>query len=205
MRTLTIELALEGRSALVIGGRGEAVGKIDRLLHAGARVTVISERSVDASIEEAAREGRVEILRRAPEERDAEGRAIVFLEPGDDDLSRRLFERARASGALVCTLDRPEVSTFINPAVVHVSGLTLSLSTGGRSPALARRIREDLEALFGDARFDRFLSALSDLRAALPRGERGARVKEAVKGFAIEARLRFPAWFERGEERNEEP
>jgi precorrin-2 dehydrogenase/sirohydrochlorin ferrochelatase len=202
MRTLTIELALLGRSALILGirARGEAVGKIDRLLHAGARVTVITPHTIDAAIEEAAAEGRIELLRRAPEERDAEGRAIVFLEPGDDDLSRRLFERARASGALVCTLDRPEVSTFINPAVVHVAGLTLSLSTGGRSPALAKRIREDLEALFGDARFDRFLSALSDLRAALPRGERGARVKEAVKGFAIEARLRFPPWFERGEE-----
>jgi precorrin-2 dehydrogenase/sirohydrochlorin ferrochelatase len=200
MRTLTIELALLGRSALVIGGHGEAVGKIDRLLHAGARVTVITPHTIDASIEDAAAEGRIELLRRAPEERDAEGRAIVFLEPGDDDLSRRLFERAQVSGALVCTLDRPEVSTFINPAVVHVSGLTLSLSTGGRSPALAKRIREDLEALFGDARFDRFLSALGDLRAARTRGERGARAKEAVKGFAIEARLRFPAWFERGEE-----
>lgn len=200
MRTLTIELDVRDRPALVVGGRGEAVSKIERLLEAGARVTVIAEHSVDAWVEAAAAEGRLELLRRAPEDRDAEGRAIVFLEPGDEELSRRWFERARSSGALVCTLDRPEVSTFINPAVVHVSGLSLSVSTGGRSPALARRIREDLEALFGDARFGRFLSALGDLRAALPRGERGARIKEAVKGFAIEARLRFPGWFDRGEE-----
>jgi precorrin-2 dehydrogenase/sirohydrochlorin ferrochelatase len=200
MRTLTIELDVRGRDALVIGGRGEAVSKIERLIVAGARVTVIAEGEVDASVEEAAREGRVEILRRAAMESDAEGRAIVFLEPSDTELSRRLYERAKVSGALVCTLDRPEVSTFINPAVVHASGLTLSVSTGGVSPAMARRIREDLEVLFGDARFGRFLAKLGELRAALPRGERGARIKEAVKGFAIEARLRFPSWFERGEE-----
>lgn len=201
MRTLTIELDVRGRSALVVGGRGEAVGKIDRLLLAGARVTVIAPHPVEPGVEEAAREGRIELLRRAPEESDAEERAVVFLEPEvDPDLSRRLFERAKRSGALVCTLDRPEVSTFINPAVVHASGITLSVSTGGVSPALARRIREDLEALFSDARVARFMSALGELRAALPRGERGARVKEAVKGFAIEARLRFPGWFERGEE-----
>jgi len=200
MKTLTIELDVRDRSALVVGGRGEAVSKIHRLIHAGAVVTVIAPPGpIDASVEEAAREGRVELHRRAAEERDAEGRAIVFLEPGDDELSRRLFDRARMSGGLVCTLDRPEVSTFINPAVVQVSGLTLSVSTGGKSPALARRIREDLEALFGDARFARFLSALGDLRAALPRGDRGSRIKEAVEGFAIEARVRFPGWFERGE------
>jgi precorrin-2 dehydrogenase / sirohydrochlorin ferrochelatase len=203
MRTFTIELDVRGRDALVVGGRGEAASKIERLVLAGARLTVIAEGDVDAWVEEAAREGRVELLRRAARESDAEGRAIVFLEPGgagDEDLSRRLFERAKVSGALVCTLDRPEVSTFINPAVVHVSGLTLTVSTGGVSPAMARRIREDLEALFSEARFARFLSKLGELRAGLPRGERGARIKEAVKGFAIEARLRFPGWFERGEE-----
>ncbi|MCK6589400.1 MAG: bifunctional precorrin-2 dehydrogenase/sirohydrochlorin ferrochelatase [Polyangiaceae bacterium] len=202
MRTLTIELDVRDRPALVIGARGEAVSKIERLLHAGARVTVIASNSVDPSVEEAAREGRIELLRRAPDDRDVEGRAVVFIEPGepsDSNLSRRLFERARALGTLLCTLDRPEVSTFINPAVVHVSGLSMSVSTGGRSPALARRIREDLEAIFRDERFARFLDALGALRSALPRGERGARIKEAVEGFKIEARLRFPGWFERGE------
>jgi precorrin-2 dehydrogenase/sirohydrochlorin ferrochelatase len=78
----------------------------------------------------------------------------------------------------------------------------MSVSTGGASPALARRIREDLEALFADLRFARFLEALAALRRELPRGERGARIKEAVKGFAIEGRLRFPAWLERTEQRD---
>ena len=85
-----------------------------------------------------------------------------------------------AEGRLVCTLDRPELSTFVNPAVARASGLTMTFATGGVSPGAMRRIREDLEALFGDPRFARFLDALSGLRARLPRGERAARMAEAA-------------------------
>lgn len=200
MRTLTIELDVRGRDALVIGARGEAVSKIERLLEAEARVLVITQGEVDPAVERAAQEGRLSLRRRAANESDADGRAIVFIEPGEpgiEALSRELFEQARRAGTLVCTLDRPEHSTFINPAVVRVSGLSMSISTGGESPSVAKRIREDLEALFADERFARFLQAMGGLRARLPRGARAAGIKEAVKGFAIRARLRFPAWFER--------
>jgi precorrin-2 dehydrogenase/sirohydrochlorin ferrochelatase len=76
----------------------------------------------------------------------------------------------------------------------------MTFATGGTSPGVVRRIREDLEALFGDPRFGRFLGTLEGLRSRLPRGERAARMAEAVKGFALDAKLRFPAWVERGED-----
>ncbi|HSN99894.1 MAG TPA: hypothetical protein VLS89_16470, partial [Candidatus Nanopelagicales bacterium] len=122
------------------------------------------------------------------------------LAPGDDALSQRLHDELRAAGRLVCTLDRPEVSTFTNLAVAEVPGLTMAFSTHGTSPSTARRIREDLTALFSDPRFARYMEALRLARASLPRGEaRMARMRAAARGFAIEARLRFPEWFERGE------
>jgi precorrin-2 dehydrogenase/sirohydrochlorin ferrochelatase len=99
---------------------------------------------------------------------------------------------------LFCTLDRPEASTFTNVAVVRTPGVTMTFGSSGRSPGLVRRIREDLEALFSDARFGRFVDELAALRASLPRGERAARMADAVRGFAVEARLRYPEWFERG-------
>lgn len=200
MRYLPIELDVADRDALVIGSDPEVLSKIDRLLRAGARVSVIAPGEVHPAIEEHWRAGRVTLHRREPKPADLEGKAVVFLAPGDDELSRRLYEEASRDGRLVCTLDRPEVSTFANPAVASAPGLTMSFSTGGVSPSTARRIREDLEALFSDPRFARYMEVLRKLRSALPRGERGERMKRAAEGFAIEARLRFPAWVERDEE-----
>ncbi|EYF01330.1 precorrin-2 dehydrogenase/sirohydrochlorin ferrochelatase family protein [Chondromyces apiculatus] len=227
MRLFPIALDLNGRSALVIGAHGEAPHTIQRLLAAGARVTVLAPPGlaasdtttrdaetrdketpdvapsraeapdIDPAILAAADAARLTLHRRPFQDSDLEGQAIVFLAPLDDALSRRLHRDLSAAGRLVCTLDRPEVSTFSNMAVAEVPGLTMTFSTHGASPATARRIREDLTALFSDPRFARYLDALHRARAALPRGEaRMARMRAAVQGFAIEARLRFPSWFD---------
>lgn len=199
MRYFPIELDVLDRDALVIGGGSEAASKIDRLLAAGAKVTVITRGSgAHPIVEERAREGQITWLVRAPSLSDAEGKAIIFLEAEGDDadeaLSRRLFEEASRVGLLVCTLDRPEVSTFANPSVARAPGLTMSFSSGGVSPSVVRRVREDLEALFSDPLFARFMDRLKALRSSLPRGERSRVMKEAVAGFALEARLHFPRW-----------
>ena len=60
--------------------------------------------------------------------------------------------------------------------------------------------RPRLCAVFGDERFGRWLGAMKALRESLPRGERGPRMNAAVRGFGLEGKLRFPAWFERGED-----
>jgi precorrin-2 dehydrogenase/sirohydrochlorin ferrochelatase len=201
MASFPVALDLTGRGALVVGGGGEAPRAIERLLAAGARVTVVAPGDVDASILQAEAAGLLALHRRPFDDGDLAGQAIVFLTPGDDDLSLRLHRELTAAGRLVCTLDRPEVSTFANLAVVTVSGLTLAFGSDGASPGTLRRIREDLAELFADPRFPRYLEALRRLRERLPRGEeRSARMRAALEGFAIEAKLRFPAWLERGED-----
>jgi precorrin-2 dehydrogenase / sirohydrochlorin ferrochelatase len=201
MRLFPIALDLTDRLSLVIGAEGEAPNAVDRLLAAGARVVVVAPGGVHPSIERADLAGLIELHRRPFEERDLDGAAIVFLAPGDEALSRRLHEDLSRAGRLVCTLDRPEVSSFVNPSVVAVSGLTMSFSSHGISPSTMKRIREDLGALFSDPRFARYLEALRRLRESLPRGEeRMKRMRGATEGFGIEARLRFPGWLERDEE-----
>ena len=200
MRYLPVEVDVQGREALVVGATVEVVSKVERLLTAGARVVVVAPGEVDPAIEALAAEGRLSLERREASASDVDGKAIVFVATTEDGRAAPFHARGLAEGRLVCTLDRPELSTFVNPAVVRASGLTMTFATGGTSPGAMRRIREDLEALFGDPRFARFLEALSGLRARLPRGERAARMAEAVKGFAVDARLRFPAWLERGED-----
>ncbi|WP_437715323.1 NAD(P)-dependent oxidoreductase [Sorangium sp. So ce448] len=201
MRLFPIALDLNGQRALVIGADGDAPYTVERLLSAGARVSVVAPGQVDGSIEQASREGRLDLHRRAFLEGDLAGAAIVFLVPGDEALSRRLHRELAGAGRLVCTLDRPEASNFANPSVVSASGLTMSFSSHGVSPGTIRRIREDLSALFSDPRFARYIEALRRLRESLPRGpERAARMRRATLGFGLEARLRFPEWLERGDE-----
>jgi precorrin-2 dehydrogenase/sirohydrochlorin ferrochelatase len=162
VRYFPIELDVMGRDALVVGVAGEVISKIDRLLEAGARVTVVSA-DVHAGIEERAKSGRIVLLRRAFRDGDLEGKAIVFLAPADEAIARVLHDWATRTGRLVCAIDRPDLSTFVNPAVVAVENFTMSFGTGGTSPGTLRRMGE------------------------------------AAEGFRIEGRLRFPAWFERGE------
>ncbi|MFT3767802.1 MAG: NAD(P)-dependent oxidoreductase [Minicystis sp.] len=203
MRYLPVGLDLRDREALVVGAGGEIPAKIDRLIAAGARVTVIVAEP-DAEIEARARAGAIVLHQREPTDHDLDGKAIVFTAPfttpEEEARARRWHAEAMRTGRLVCAIDRPEASTFVSTAIVQAPGITMTFGTDGASPGAARRIREDLEALFADPRFARFVERLAALRASLPRGQRAARMAEAVKGFAVEARLRFPDWLERGED-----
>lgn len=196
VRYFPVELDVAGREVLVVGAQGEVVSKIGRLLEAGARVVVMATGQVDAPIAQWAAEGRVKLERREAQIEDVEGKALVFVATIDAERAPIFYKRAVDEGRLLCTVDRPELSTFVNPAVVRASGLTMTFASGGAAPGAMRRIREDLEALFSDPRFGRFLDALGRLRAGLPRGQRAEKMAEAVRGFGIEAVLRFPRWLD---------
>jgi precorrin-2 dehydrogenase/sirohydrochlorin ferrochelatase len=204
MQYLPIELDVRGREALVVGVSVEVVSKIDRLVEAGARVTVVAAGDPGSEVEERAREGIVTLHRRAFTDADLEGKLIVFIAPfttpeGEAE-AVRLHAWALRENRLLCTVDRPEACTFINAAIVEVSGLKLTISTGGASPGLARRLREDLGAVLADPRLGLFVAKLRSLREALPRGERASRMAEAVKDFSLAGTLRFPAWFDHGDD-----
>lgn len=174
MRTLPIELLVEGKEALVVG-RGDEIEKKARALDAAGAIVV--RKDEDARME------------------DAEGKAIVFVAP-DHPLAKAFFDRASEASTLVCTVDRPELSTCAGSAVVRAGGLTMTFASGGASPGLVKRVREDLEALFSTERFAEFVAELARVRRELPRGARAKKMSELVKGFAIEARLRYPEWFD---------
>lgn len=192
MSALPVMLDLRGRRALVVGSDADAVARVERLVRAGASVRVLVAADPPEALCTLAAGGSVHIERRPAAPEDLDGVTVTFVATSEEAQAPPLYARAVEVGRLLCTVDRPELCTFINPAAVQAGPLSIAVSTGGASPALARRIREDLEALFGDPRFVAWLSALEQERAALPRGERAARGAEAVRGFAIEARLVLP-------------
>lgn len=205
LRTLPVELLVEGRAAVCLGACAEVGYKIERLLEAGAEVRVVADGEVHPLVEDAARSGAIRLERRAPTAEDAEGATIVFVSPEHETLGARLATDARATGRLVCTLDRPAACTFVNPAVARGPHLAFALASGGRSPALLRRLREDLERALRDPRLAAYVERITTLRSEAPAGEKAARGRAAVAGFAVDLRFRFPSWFERGAPGPEDP
>jgi siroheme synthase-like protein len=141
-----IFLRMSGRRALVVGGGAMASTRVGQLLAAGARVTVIAPES-NVSLEELARDGAIELHRRvfAPDDITREF-FVVIGATNDPDTQAALAREAERHGLLYNVVDDVDHCNFFAPAVVERGDLKIAISTNGRSPVLARRLREKIEA-----------------------------------------------------------
>src|SRR5207248_3546891 len=96
-----------------------------------------------------AQEGRIELRLRTYAAGDCSGAALVFSATDDPELSREVFQEAVAVGALVNTADQPSLCDFIMPAVVRRGDIAIAISTGGTSPGLAARLRQQISQIIG--------------------------------------------------------
>ncbi len=199
-----VTLELEGRQCLVIGGDEEAVEKISRLLDAGAKITVVHP-TLHTDLRKLTASGKIIHRGRSFRATDAQD-AVVILNVLKDDLAlaKSLYELAKTERFLVWSMDQPEYSTLLMPALVKRGPLRLAISTSGTAPALARVLRENLESLF-DEEFDQFLDWLGALREELKKTEasdrrRRERLLDAVNGFALAATLQYPNSWKLSEE-----
>lgn len=135
-------LDLEGRKCLVVGGGSVALEKARGLLECGARVTVVAPQAASEL-----RELPVEWLCRAYRSSDLDGRFLVIAATSTRSVNRRVHDDAEARGLLCNVGDMPELCNFILPAVHREGPIAVAVSTGGASPALAQRLRDDVAAL----------------------------------------------------------
>jgi precorrin-2 dehydrogenase/sirohydrochlorin ferrochelatase len=135
-------LDLEGRNVLVVGGGPVAVEKIEGLLACRARVTVVAP---EVAIELAGLD--VALRRRRYRADDLDGHFLVVAATSTTAVNRRVFEDAEARGMLCNVVDVPELCSFILPAVHRVDPIAVAISTGGASPALAQRLRDEIAAV----------------------------------------------------------
>lgn len=143
-----ISVDLSGQPCLVVGGGGVAERKVASLLDAQAQVSVISP-TLTWQLGAWAAELRIRTKPRAYRSGDMRGFRLVFAATSDESLHRRLAAEARAAGVLLNVVDRPALCSFIVPAVVSQGDLRIAVSTGGASPAMAKKIRHQLSADFG--------------------------------------------------------
>lgn len=166
-------IGLEARRCVVIGGGAVATRKVAGLLAARAAVTIISP-ALAPALERLAAEGQAQALRRPYRPGDLEGAFLVIAATDDQAVNRAVWEEANRRGCLVNVVDDPAHSNFIVPAIVRRDEITVAVQTGGASPALARRLRERLEATVGPEYgvLARLLAELRpELLARVPPGE----------------------------------
>lgn len=140
-----IFLKLKGQEALVIGAGPIAALRAKQLIKGEARVTVIAPNAT-AEIQKLAKTGSIELIGRAFRRTDLSGRYfIVIAATNDPEVQRAVSEGAAEHGILCNVVDDPEHCNFYMPAVVERGDLKIAISTSGRSPSLAGKLREYLE------------------------------------------------------------
>lgn len=194
-----VSLDVKGRMCVVIGGDDEAADKVQRLLDAGAKVTIVHP-TLNDPLRRLTSYGKIIHRVRTFRAPDAEGAMLVINTlKSDRDYARSLYELALKERFLLCSTDQPELSTCMMPALVNRGHLRMAISTSGVAPALASRMRQDLEAAFTDE-FQSFMEWLKTLREEMQASEadderRRQQLREAVEGFALAASVTFPpAW-----------
>jgi len=146
MSLFPIFLKLTGRPCIVIGGGEIAASKIDSLLAAEARVTVIAP-VASARIVVMSEAGEVTLHQREYTAGDLAGHFLAVAATSNPAVNRAVFADAEAAGILINAVDDPPFCDFYFPSVVRRGDLQIAISTAGASPALAQRLRKEIDAL----------------------------------------------------------
>jgi precorrin-2 dehydrogenase / sirohydrochlorin ferrochelatase len=147
---MLIDLDLNQKSAVVLGGGSEAELKAAKLVDAGASTTVVARRFTNG-LRALSQEGKVRLIERDPRAAETLIREIrpraLFISTGESQLDEELANLGRSLGILVCVVDTPRLNDFNMPALAKVGTLRIAISTGGKSPAMAKMLRKRIEKM----------------------------------------------------------
>jgi precorrin-2 dehydrogenase/sirohydrochlorin ferrochelatase len=165
MHRYPIFLNIQGVKCLVAGGGKVGTRKAQTLLDCGARVVVVSLQFSDR-LQQMAEDANLLLIKRAYRSEDLQNTFLVIGATNDSRVNQRIGIDAHKSGVLCNIADRPESSDFIVPSIIRRGDLTLTISTGGKSPAMAKRIRQGLENQFGNE-YSEFFDLMGRIRQEL--------------------------------------
>ena len=165
MRYYPVNLDIRNRNCLVVGGGDVGTRKVMTLLDCGAMVVVVSP-AVTEKIEELSNKGLIKLERRGFKPTDLDQMFLVIGATDNPELNRQIHTEAERLDMLCNIADRPEVCNFILPAIVNRGDLIIAISTSGKSPAFAKKMRKDLEKKFG-TEYAEFLTLMGGIRTKL--------------------------------------
>ncbi len=166
MRYYPLFLDVRDRPCLVVGGGEVAERKAIALFDAGSDLAVVSPELAPA-LRELADKGKIDYRPKRFDAGDVEGMFLAVAATNDAAVNKAVARACRKEGVLVNVVTSPGEGSFIVPSVVERGDLLIAVSTCGDSPALTRRIREDLERSYGPE-YGLFLEKMAHLRARLP-------------------------------------
>ncbi|MDP3181783.1 MAG: bifunctional precorrin-2 dehydrogenase/sirohydrochlorin ferrochelatase [Desulfobaccales bacterium] len=171
MQTYPVFAIVADKSCLVVGGGAVGERKVHDLISAGARVTVVS-RDLTPTLAKMAAQGKIRYLKEDFSDDHLAGMVLVIGATDAPQVNARVSAAAQAQGIWVNIVDAPEHCTFIVPAQVRRGDFLVAISTGGASPALARKLRLELEQHFGPE-YGPYLALLQGVRSRLLTARRG--------------------------------
>jgi len=165
MRYYPVHLDIRNRNCLVVGGGTVGTRKVITLLDCSAKVTVISP-EVSEQLHKLAASNAIKLMKRSYQTGDLEGMFLVIGATNNETLNRQISSNADCLNTLCNIADHPEVCNFILPSIVQRDDLVITISTSGKSPALAKKLRKILENQFGEEYGD-FLQFMGAIRKKL--------------------------------------
>jgi len=162
MKYYPVFLNLNGKQALVVGGGIVAERKIEILLDCGALIDIISKKLTD-KLNEFLESGKICRIGESFKENHLDNVFLVIAATNDERLNHKISNIAQTRGLLVNAVDQPADCNFIVPSILRKGDLLIAISTSGKSPSLAKKIRRDLEPQFGDE-YASFLTLMGRIR-----------------------------------------
>jgi precorrin-2 dehydrogenase / sirohydrochlorin ferrochelatase len=173
------------KKCVVVGGGMVALRKVKTLLQYGAVVRVISPR-ICKGLSELAQSGNVSLVKRVYQNGDIDGSFLVIIATGSSRINKEILREARNIRILVNTVNDPEECDFIVPASFQRGDITISISTNGKSPALARKLKTAIEKEFGKE-YVALVSLVNEIRSDLKR--RKIKTKSSIWQKALDLNL----------------
>ncbi len=172
-------LNLENKLCVIIGGGQVAERKIEGLLNSKARIKVIAPQ-VTSKIEKWYEEGKIEWKKRNYQKGDLKGAWLVITATNNPEVQKEVAQEAEERQIFCNVVDQPSLCTFIVPSVIKRGNLVLAISTSSASPAVSRRIREELEQILGPE-YKIYIELMKNLREQILKNENLSSQEKALK------------------------
>ncbi|MGB9499068.1 MAG: bifunctional precorrin-2 dehydrogenase/sirohydrochlorin ferrochelatase [Dissulfuribacterales bacterium] len=165
MNFYPIYLNIKNRKCLVVGGGAVAARKAETLAKCGAIVMVVSQDFTE-SLHEIEKRSAVTLICRPYESSDLDGKFLVIGATNNEELNRNISADAEKRNMLCNIADVPDICNFILPSIICRGDFSIAISTSGKSPAFAKKLRKDFEKTFGEE-YARFLTLMGAVRNKL--------------------------------------